>query len=70
MVFQNKDRTAEIHQGSENLTVYPTDSCSYYKKHPYTMLWKKECWTCTYGDFGVDTGNPTDMGICRYKKDK
>lgn len=31
MVFQNKDRTAEIDQGSEKLTVYPTDigTCRY-----------------------------------------
>ena len=69
MAFQNKDRTAEIDQGSEKFTVYPTDCCRYYKKHRYTMLWKKECWTCMYGDFGVDTGNPVDIGTCRYKKD-
>ena len=68
MVFQSTDRTAEIDQGTEKLTVYPTDRCGYYKKHPYTMLWKKECWTCKYGDFGVNTGNPTDIGICKYKK--
>ena len=70
MLFQNEDRTAEIDQGSEKLTVYPNDYCSYYKKHPYTMLWKKECWTCTHGDFGIDTGNPTDTGTCKYKKER
>lgn len=70
MLFQSIDRTAEIDRCSKVLTVCSTDCCNYYKKHPYTMLWKKECWTCTYGDFGVDTGTPTITGICGYKKER
>jgi hypothetical protein len=68
LIFDKTDRTAEIDRGLKKLAIRPTDFCSYYKKHPYTVLWKAECWTCKYGDFGIDTGNPTDSGLCRYEK--
>lgn len=68
MVFRETDRTAEIERGFQDLCIYPTDFCCYYKKHPYTELWKEECWTCMFGDFGIESGDPTNTGTCRYKK--
>jgi hypothetical protein len=68
LAFSNKDRTGEIDANTKAVQIHPTDICSYYKKHPYTILWKKECWTCAYGDFGIDTGNPTDTGTCKYSR--
>lgn len=67
MVFNRIDRTAEVDQGFQKLRVCPTDRCSYYKKHPYTELWKEECWTCKFGDFGIDSNNPTNTGTCGYE---
>ncbi len=68
MAIKKNDRTVEIDLSSKDLRIHPTDYCKYFKKHPYTILWKKECWTCEYSDFGIDTGNPTDTGICRFSK--
>lgn len=68
MAFNKTDRSVEIDRGFKEVRIRPTDCCRYYNKHPYTVLWKEECWTCRYGDFGVDAGNPTDTGMCGYKK--
>lgn len=68
MAFSNKDRTKEIDMDGKELRIHPSDICTYYKKHPYTILWKKECWTCAYADFGIDSGNPTDTGSCKFSK--
>ena len=68
MTAEKTNRTAQVRQGLKKLRVRPTDCCSYYKKHPYTILWKEECWTCKYGDFGIESGNPTDTGTCGYNK--
>jgi hypothetical protein len=67
LVFRKTDRTAEVHQGFKELRICPTDYCQYYEKHPYTILWKSECWTCRYGDFGVDVDCPVNTGTCKYK---
>ncbi len=67
MLFNITDRTAELDQGIKALQIRSTDFCRYYCKHPYTVLWKQECWTCRFGDFGVDAGNPTDTGLCKHQ---
>lgn len=69
MLFKKPNKTTEVDQEIKK-QIRPADCCSHYKKHPYTLLWKSECWTCTYGDFGIDTGNLTDMGMCRYENEK
>lgn len=68
MAYLHKDRTAEVISGGCKFTVLSTDYCRFHEKHPDTILWRKECWTCKYGDFGIDTGNPTEKGVCRYYK--
>lgn len=68
MAFSNNERTKEIDEGVKGFQIHPTDHCTYYKKHPYTILWKKECWTCAYAEFGIDAGKPTDKGSCMFSK--
>lgn len=67
MVFSNIDRTVQVENLAE-VSVNSTDHCIYFEKHPYTYLLRKECWTCRYGDFGIETGNPTIIGRCRYQE--
>jgi len=67
LVFTGVSRTAEIDAGKKEIHVESSDFCNYYQKHPYTFLWKKECWTCKYADFGIEEGDPAEVGICRYK---
>lgn len=67
MAFSNIDRTAEVETCEKEVAVRPTDYCYYFNKHPDTLLWRKECWTCSYSDFGIDKGAPTMNGICKIK---
>lgn len=68
MAFSNINRTTEVELHSKKVLVNPTDYCHYFKKHPDTFLQRKECWTCEYSDFGIDSGTPTDSGICKYER--
>lgn len=70
MAFSNIDRTAEVDAFNQSVLIKSTDYCNYYERHPDTFLQRKECWTCIYSDFGIDTGAPTDTGRCIYKKMK
>jgi hypothetical protein len=67
MPLSGKDRTEEVDAGGKEIFVKATDYCMYFEKHPYTFLCRNECWTCNYSDFGIDTGNPTEAGVCKYK---
>ena len=70
MAFSNIDRTKEVDSKQLDILIKSTDYCHYYEKHPDTILQRKECWTCKYGDFGIETGNPTDTGKCTYQRTK
>ncbi|MDF2487245.1 MAG: hypothetical protein K0R46_3413 [Herbinix sp.] len=69
MAFSNVDRTKEVEKEQGVVRIKSTDHCHYYEKHPDTFLQRKECWTCIYSDFGINTGNPSDTGVCEYNKD-
>jgi hypothetical protein len=68
MAFSNIDRTEEVDACLSETSIHSTDYCRYYEKHPDTLLQRKECWTCQYSDFGIDTGNPSDAGLCNIDK--
>jgi hypothetical protein len=67
MSFSNIDRTSDVENSQGIIPVKSTDYCCYYEKHPDTFLQRKECWTCVHSDFGIDTGNPEETGICSYR---
>ena len=67
MAFSNIDRTTEVKSGG-CFAVMSTDFCYFYKKHPDTFLQRRECWTCCYAEFGIDTGYPTDTGVCKFNQ--
>ncbi len=66
MAFLSIDRTAEVEGSQYEVSVASTDYCRYYEKHPDTILQRKECWTCIYGDFGIESGKPRETGWCKY----
>jgi len=68
MAFSNIDRSHEVEMKTGILQIKSTDYCRYYEKHPYTLLQRKECWTCIYSEFGISTGNPSDSGVCEYSR--
>lgn len=68
MEYSNVESTARLKTLCDVISVKSTDYCSYYTKHPDTFLQRKECWTCKFSDFGIDTGSPSDIGICRHGK--
>lgn len=69
MAFSNIDRTSQVETLFRNeLPVKSTDYCRFYVKHPDTFLQRKECWTCRYSNFGIEYGNPTDTGLCKYQE--
>ena len=67
MGFSNIDRTLETEQQGV-IQINSTDYCYFFKKHPDTFLQRKECWTCIYSEFGINSGAPSDIGICQYNK--
>jgi hypothetical protein len=67
VAFSNIDRTVEVESGFIELKVKSTDYCSYFEKHPYTFLQRKECWTCKFSDFGIESGTPACIGVCDYQ---
>ncbi|MDF2538618.1 MAG: hypothetical protein K0S76_1639 [Herbinix sp.] len=67
MSYSNLDKTTEVEGCCSAIPVKSTDYCRYFVKHPHTLLQRKECWTCRYSDFGIDTGTVNDKGICRYQ---
>lgn len=67
MAFSNIDRTSEVDMCYSEILVKSTDYCNYFTKHPYTILQRKECWTCKFSNFGDESGSITDTGVCRYK---
>lgn len=66
MTYFSLDKTIEIESSKGKVCVKSTDYCEYFKKHPDTFLQSKECWTCLYADFGIDTDQATESGICKY----
>ena len=70
MAISNIDRTQEVEKKMGLVQIKSTDHCRFYEKHPDTFLQRKECWTCIYGEFGIDTGNPSDSGICEFNRQK
>lgn len=67
MVYLSLDKTVEVNKANIEIPVRATDYCKYFKRHPDTFLQSKECWTCVYSDFGIETGNPSECGTCKYK---
>jgi hypothetical protein len=68
--ISKKDRTADVEANRNKcleIIVKSTDYCLYFKRHPYTILWRKECWTCNFSDFGIETGIPLETGRCMYR---
>ncbi len=68
MAFSNIDRTQEVERDVGAILIKSTDHCHFYEKHPDTFLQRKECWTCIYSEFGINSGNPSDTGICEYSR--
>lgn len=68
MTISDLDRTSEVEGSCSQVPVNPYDHCVYYEKHPYTFLWTKDCWTCKYSYFDLDTGSETETGICIYQQ--
>jgi hypothetical protein len=69
LAFSNIDRTKEVESKLEGLIIIlSTDHCLYYEKHPDTFLQRRECWTCIYSEFGINSGDPSDTGICEYSR--
>lgn len=66
MAFSSIDRTAEVESSQHEVSVASAAFCCYYEKHPDTFLQRKECWTCVYGDFGIESGKVSETGICNY----
>jgi hypothetical protein len=67
LAFSSIDRTAEVESSQYEVTVASTDLCRYYEKHPDTFLQRKECWTCLYGNFGIESSKASETGRCNYK---
>lgn len=68
MAFSSIDRTSEVETAGGEIQINSSDYCRYFEKHPYTLLQRKECWTCRYSDFGIETGSVGDTGVCRFHK--
>jgi hypothetical protein len=69
VAFSNIDRALEVDSCCDEISVKSTDYCCHFVKHPYTILQRKECWTCCFSNFGSKTGSITDTGICRFHKE-
>lgn len=70
MAFSNIDRTQEVEDREGFILIKSTDYCRFYEKHPDTFLQRRECWTCIYSEFGINSGNPSDTGVCEYHQDR
>lgn len=70
MAFSDMDRTKEVESNVEVILINSTDHCHYYRKHPDTFLQRRECWTCIYSEFGINSGNSSDKGVCEYGKNR
>ncbi len=66
MAFSSIDHTAEVESCQYEVIVVSTDFCRYYEKHPDTFLQRKECWTCLYSNFGIDSGKASETGSCKF----
>lgn len=66
MAFSNLDRTEQVDSSCCELVVKSTDCCRHFRKHPYTILHRRECWTCCFSNFGTESGSITDTGICSF----
>jgi hypothetical protein len=65
LAFSSVDHTQEVESKIEEVTVKSTDYCLHYIKHPDTFLQRRECWTCLYGDFGLEKEEPSEIGKCK-----
>lgn len=41
--------------------------CDAYEEDTERLFASRECWYCKYGDFGINTGSPTQLGVCLNK---
>lgn len=60
------DRTAEVKAATGKLEIWKNDFCDAFKQDAGRLFSYRECWYCTYGDFGIYTEHPTEIGVCRY----
>ncbi len=67
MALSSIDRTIEVESSQAEVIIESTDFCRYYEKHPYTFLLRKECWTCRYSNFGIESGKASETGRCNFR---
>lgn len=68
MVKEPSDRTAEVKTADGRLEIRRSDFCEAFEQDPDRLFSSRECWYCKYGDFGIFTEHPTDIGVCKHKK--
>lgn len=62
------DRSEEVKEPGGKLEIRRNDFCDAYKMDEDRMFLSRECWYCKYGDFGIFTENPTEIGIYNYQE--
>ena len=66
-MIEPTDRTAEIASASGKLKIQPNDFCDAFKQDVDRLFSSRECWYCQFGDFGIYTDHPMEIGICKYQ---
>lgn len=61
------DRTAEMKMATGRFEIVRGDVCNAFEQDTGRLFSKRECWYCKYGDFGIFTEYPTQIGVCSYK---
>lgn len=65
MMREPRDRTAEVKTTDSKLEIGCSDFCDAFEQDPDRLFSSRECWYCKYGDFGIFTEHPTEIGVCK-----
>ena len=63
-----RDRAAELKTADGRLEIGRSDFCDAFEQDPDRLFSSRECWYCKYGDFGILTEHPTEIGVCKYEE--
>lgn len=63
-----RDRSAELRKSADSVIISRNDYCSAYTEDTERLFTRRECWYCQFGDFGIQSDHPSQMGICRYRE--
>ena len=70
MMREPHDRTAERETADGRLEIGRSDFCDAFEQDPDRLFSARGCWYCKYGNFGIDTEQPTQKGVCRKKQEE